>query len=705
MFNSMNYLCPKVIRVNHVLRKLSIPCSLNVPLEMNLIPKMSRIEIKHLHTNTILSKRRKDANERKSFRVIEYSPKSKTPVVQVWRYITPRELGKVLNKDMSYIHELFLNKVYDLNKPIEDMQLLKDVIVRSGHRMETIAKPTDKIKVLEDKDIYPSSSVNKANLKPRPPVVTIMGHVDHGKTTLLDALRHSNVAEKEFGGITQHIGAFSVLLNSGARITFLDTPGHAAFSAMRARGANITDIVVLVVAADDGVMEQTVESIKMAKNANVPIIVAINKIDSPRADIERTKDMLLHYGLQVEDKGGDIQTVPISALKRMNLDALMEALVLQAELLQIQADYTGPVEAVVVESKVEASRGKQCTIVVKKGTLKKGSIIVAGTSFGKVRVIRNADNEVLEKVTPGYPAVTEGWRELPFAGEIVLEVESEKRAREVIQVRTEKLMEKKAKEEKVIIMQKANDHRKQYEENLKMKRKLGRFRLKPEGPRKPQYEKDDKIMLNLVIKCDVNGSLEAVLDTLDTYDCNLCEMDLVHYGVGAVTESDVELAQAFDAIIYMFNVDCPSKIKTMSEDVGVQVKSFKVIYKLVDDIKEELNSRLPAIKVDEVCGEAVVLQQFEINEGRKKVPVAGCRCVKGVLKKSGMFKLIRNKEVIFQGALSSLRHKKNEVDSIKTNLECGLQLSDKSITFQSGDEIQCIEEVSKPQQIKWDPGF
>ncbi|XP_044763644.1 translation initiation factor IF-2, mitochondrial [Coccinella septempunctata] len=662
-------------------------------------------ELKCLHTSVIQYKRRKTGEEIKTFKSMQYPEKSKMPLIQVWRQITPRELSQVLNKDMHYMSELFADKMVHPDYPIDDMKLLQLVMKRGGYRMEIIGKPVNELKELEDLDVHPRPKPDKSLLQPRPPVVTIMGHVDHGKTTLLDALRHTSVVEKEFGGITQHIGAFSVQLDSGAKVTFLDTPGHAAFYAMRARGANITDIVVLVVAADDGVMEQTVESIRMAKQARVPILIAINKIDSHKADIERTKRTLLEAGLQIEECGGDIQSVPISALKRQNLDALVEALVLQAELLEIKADYTGPVEAAVVESRVDPHRGKLCTIVIKRGTLKKGSVLVAGTAYGKVRSIRDADNRLMAQATPGYAVEIDGWKEFPSAGELVLEVESEKRAREVIRVREKKMSLEKAEAEKEIIMQKAKEHREEYEEKLKLKRKLGRFKLKQEGPRRPELEDDHRILFNMIIKGDVDGSVEAIIDTLDTYNSNLCEMDLVHFAVGTVTESDIELAKAFNAVIYAFNLDVPTHIQELAEKSEVPIKNFNVIYKLVDDVKDELNARVPPVEVEEVAGEATVLQQFMINQGKKQIPVAGCKCTKGTLKKNGVFKVIRNDEIIYTGPLSSLRHHKNEVETIKVNSECGLQLSDKTVTFQQGDTIQCLEKVLKPRHIDWDPGF
>lgn len=318
--------------------------------------------------------------------MIEYPPKAKGEIIGVWKDITVAELANVLGQDINYVKDIFLNQVKTPDTVIRDMRLLQQAIRRSGHRMKFIANPKHNKQEEEiiEKDAYPRPPAPTSQLKPRPPVVTVMGHVDHGKTTLLDALRHSSVVDQEFGGITQHIGAFSVVLDSGARITFLDTPGHAAFSAMRARGANLTDIVVLVVAADDGVMDQTLESIRMAReakgikflhkhvlcryiNITVPIFVAINKIDSPKADIERTERMLVEAGIQIEKLGGDVQAIPISALKKQNLSQLTEALVLQAELLEIVADPTGPVEAVVVESRVHPVRGKVCTVVVQRG--------------------------------------------------------------------------------------------------------------------------------------------------------------------------------------------------------------------------------------------------------------------------------------------------------------------------------------------------
>lgn len=356
------------------------------------------------------------------------------------------------------------------------------------------------------------------------------------------------------------------------------------------------------------------------------------------------------------------------------------------------------------------------------GTLKKGNILVAGTAMAKVRLLRDAGGKVLEEAPPGYPTEVEGWKDLPTPGDLVLEVESEKRAKDVLKVRQNKLEMEQQEKDAVVISEKRAHHEKEYKDKLKLKRSLGRYKMKREGPRQPEIPKDDDPTptLNVVLKSDVDGTLEAILNTLDSYDSPECKMDLVHYGVGAISENDVELAQTFKGIIYAFNVNCPNNIKELAEKAGVQIKFHNVIYKLVDDVKEEINSRLPEKEQEEVLGEATVLQQFEINEGRKKVPVAGCRCVKGMLRKSALYRIVRNHDVVYEGEevspkimylicligqLSSMRHLKNEVDVIKTDLECGLQLQDKTVVFQPGDTIICFQKVKVPQKTSWYPGF
>ncbi|KAL1513124.1 hypothetical protein ABEB36_002584 [Hypothenemus hampei] len=659
-----------------------------------------------LHLSCLNYKRRKTAEEKKVPRIIEYS-KSKSEVISVWEGITLVELADILKRDINYVEDLFLNDVPQRNTPIYDMKYLQNAMRRGGKRIKYIAKPTNDSDKDEDIDLHPRPAPSKELLKPRPPVVTVMGHVDHGKTTLLDALRHSSIVEKEFGGITQHIGAFLVNLQSGRKITFLDTPGHAAFSSMRARGANVTDIVILVVAADDGVMEQTIESVKMARTANVPILVAINKIDAPKADIEHTGKMLLEVGIQIEKLGGDVQAVPISALKRQNLEQLTEALILQADLLNVAGDPTGPVEAVVIESNVHQFRGKITTLVIQRGTLKKGDILVAGTAMAKVKSIKNADGTSLNEVPPGYPAEIDGWKDLPSAGDIVLETKNEKFARRVIKFREDQLEKKKMAEDLQIIKEKREEHEKEYKENLNKKRLLGRFRSRREGPRKPEtIEKDGLPSINVIIKADVDGTLEAILETLDTYEEQDCPLDIVHYGVGPVTQADIDLAKTFNCVIYTFNVEVSNSAKSLvKQEEEIDIRQHNVIYKLIDDFREEVNKRLPQKEIEEILGEAEVLQQFEVGKGRKLVPVAGCRCLKGNLKRDALYRVIRNREIIHEGPLSSMRHLKSEVDVIKEDTECGLQLADSSISFEKGDQIQCFERKMVNQQTLWNPGF
>lgn len=444
----------------------------------------------------------------------------------------------------------------------------------------------------------------------------------------------------------------------------------------------------------------------MAKNAKVPILVAINKIDSPKSNIERTEQMLLEVGIQLEKLGGDTQGIPISALKKKNLNNLIEALVLQAELLQVGGDPTGPVEAVVIESNVHPYRGKLSTIVVQRGTLKKGDILVAGTAVAKVRTIKDADGNNLQNVPPGYPAEIDGWRDLPSAGDIILEAENEKHAKDVVKFRQSILEKKRVEEDLKVIEEKRDTYEKEYKEKLMLKRLSGRYKVKREGPRQPEYvENNEHPSLNVIVRADVDGTLEAILEILDTYDSPECKLDIVNYAVGAVTPTDIELAKTFKCVIYAFNVSIPQNLKPLVEENNIPVKHHNVIYKLIEDFKDDINSRLPKKEVEMVHGSAEVLQQFEINQGRKKVPVAGCKCTKGFLKRDALYRLIRKGTIIFEGGLSSMRHLKSEVDVIKADTECGLQLSDPDIKFEKDDVLECFEKKLMPQKTDWDPGF
>ncbi|XP_037575251.1 translation initiation factor IF-2, mitochondrial [Dermacentor silvarum] len=638
--------------------------------------------------------------------------KPKHPVVKVWKNITLAELAKVVERPIDDIYEaiVFVENAgqYDHDDcAIDDADILFLILKRLGLRGQLVAPPEQPSQKKEFQDAVRRPPADPSVLVPRPPVITIMGHVDHGKTTLLDTLRNTNVVDQEFGGITQHIGAFTVKLPGKDRITFLDTPGHAAFSAMRERGAMATDIVILVVAADDGVMEQTVESIRYAREANVPMIVAINKMDKPTADIDNVKKGLIVHGIQMDDEGGDTQYVCISALKGTNLDKLTETILTQAELMEIKADPKGPVEGVIIESMSDQHRGKLSTALVQRGTLRKGAYLVAGLAWAKVRGMFDEWGKPVQSAPPGTPVQVIGWRSLPSAGDVIIEVESEKRAQQVVHWRESQMQAEKDVEEYKAIQEKVQQHLKQYKVELEQRRAMGhRKRRKRLTNREKEYTVDSTPCLPIVVKADVDGSVEAVLDLLDTYHSHQkCRLDIIHYGVGPVSESDVELAQPFNGIVYAFHVPVLGAASSAAEEGNVDIRSYNVIYHLVDDIKKELGKRLPLLDEDEVHGEALVQQEFMINEGRKKIPVAGCKCTKGTLRKNALYKVVRDSETIHSGPLVSMRHLKNEVESIKKDVECGLMFQDPNVRFKHGDILVCYSIKQVPQETDWDPGF
>ncbi|XP_026490978.2 translation initiation factor IF-2, mitochondrial [Vanessa tameamea] len=671
---------------------------------------------RHLSVSSISFKKRKSSEEKavenQGKRVIRYAPKAGTEVVGIWRNMTVQEIANVLKKDVDHVFKAleFADKnsdtYYKEDTVIHNPQIIRDVIKISGCRFRIIARPDEDIDKEQNKDAVPAPPAPPEALRPRPPVVCVMGHVDHGKTTLLDALRDTSVVDTEFGGITQHIGAFEVTLPSGERATFLDTPGHAAFGAMRSRGARCTDVVVLVVAADDGVMAQTLESVRMARAADVPILVAINKIDKPGVNIDKTLRSLAQHGLLCEALGGDVQAIAVSALKRLHLDTLVEALILQAQLMDLKADPGGYVEGVVIEAFVDPRTGKQATILVQRGTLRKGCVIVAGNGWAKVRVLQNSAGLSVESASPATPVLVMGWRELPSAGDTVLEVESEKRANEVMRWRHNQRMKEKQESDLEAINIKESEHQAIYKQKLAQKRSLGRFRTRQEGPRQKMIQEDDHPTLSVIVKGDVDGSVEAILDILETYDDHeRVRLELVSYGVGQVTPNDVEVAQAFNAIIYAFNVECPPGVARDARAAGVQLAQHNVIYKLVDAVRDQLSARLPRRRHEEPLGEANVLQQFHVSEGKKKVPVAGCRCVKGSLVRNALYRVVRGQDVVYEGKLASMKHLKEEVTTIKRDMECGLRFEDPNFIMQPGDTVVCYKMVDVSSTTSWDPGF
>ncbi|KAM4604086.1 translation initiation factor IF-2, mitochondrial [Polymixia lowei] len=636
--------------------------------------------------------------------------------VEICQRMTVSALAQAMNKDFDHVLEALLNTSVDLDSlephTVLEERWIKEVVTRSGMKFKW-AKLTE-TKERENKDVDRRPPADPASLVPRPPVVTIMGHVDHGKTTLLDSLRKSQIASMEAGGITQHIGAFLVQLPTGEKITFLDTPGHAAFSSMRARGAHSTDIIILVVAADDGVMNQTVESIQHARKAQVPIIVAVNKCDKPQADPELVKQELLAHDVVCEQYGGDVQAIHVSALKGDNLMALAEATVTLAEVLELKADASGRVEGTIIESRTDKGKGPVTTAIVQRGTLKKGCVLVAGKTWAKVRFMFDENNRLVDQAGPSTAVEVVGWKELPSAGEEILEVESEQRAREVVDWRSYKEEQDKLKEEQQAIEAKQRQHQETYQREREglahlswRQRKSALYRANKQRAAMRPSEKTDTqdLSLPLIIKGDVDGSVEAILNILESYDAHeQCQMEVVHFGIGDISENDISMAETFSGSIYGFNVAANKSLQQLASKKGVPLKLHRVIYKLIDDLKDELSSKLPPVVSQNVVGEASVLAMFEVTVGKKKVLVAGCRVQKGQLDRRMKFRLVRGRDTLWEGSLTALKHHKDEVQTVKAGMECGLSV-DSSMEFTPGDAIVCYEENHTQQVISWDTGF
>ncbi|WP_237152679.1 translation initiation factor IF-2 [Oryzibacter oryziterrae] len=500
----------------------------------------------------------------------------------------------------------------------------------------------------------------------RPPVVTIMGHVDHGKTSLLDAIRHANVVAGEAGGITQHIGAYQVEQN-GQKITFIDTPGHAAFSAMRARGAKVTDIVILVVAADDGVMPQTVEAISHAKAAGVPIIVAINKIDKHDANPERVRNELLRYEVQVESMGGDVLEVEVSAKARTNLDKLLEGILLQAEVLELKANPDRAAEGIVIEAKLDKGRGPVASVLVERGTLKVGDIIVAGSQWGRVRALLNDRGRNVDDAGPSLPVEVLGFQGTPDAGDRVAVVENEARAREITEYRERQKREN--------LNKRVAGARGSLEQMMSKLQTAGR----KEFP--------------LVVKTDVQGSLEAIIASLEKLGNDEVAARIIHGGVGGVTESDVTLAAASDAAIIGFNVRANKQARDAAERDGIEIRYYNIIYNLVDDVKAAMSGLLTPERRETFLGNAEILEIFNISKVGK---VAGCRVTEGVVERGASVRLIRDNVVIHEGKLGTLKRFKDDVKEVHAGQDCGMNFEAYQ-DMRSGDVIECfrVEEIAR----------
>jgi translation initiation factor IF-2 len=573
--------------------------------------------------------------------------------------ITVQELAnRMAERGVDVVKSLMRMGVMATVNQVIDADTAELVVSEFGHRLRRVAESDVEIGMRGEAD-------TEEMLEPRAPVVTVMGHVDHGKTSLLDALRETDVAAGEAGGITQHIGAYRVTLKSGRQIAFIDTPGHQAFTAMRARGANATDIVVLVVAADDGIMEQTVEAIRHAKAAKVPIIVAINKIDRPDAKPERVRQELLQHELVVEELGGDVLDVEVSALKKTNLDKLEEAILLQAELLDLKANPNRPAEGVVLEAEVERGRGPIATVLIQRGTAKVGDIFVAGGVWGRVRALVDDHGQNLRIAGPSTPVEVLGLNGTPLAGDDFVVVESESRAREIAEYRDRLRRDKAA----------AVTGRGTLEEMFS------------------QITAGTAKELPVVIKGDVQGSVEAITGSLEKLSTDEVAMRVLHSGVGGINESDVILAKATGAVIVGFNVRANPAARDLARRDGVEIRYYAIIYDVLDDMKAALSGLLSPTLRERFLGNAAIREVFNITRVGK---VAGCMVTDGVVRRGAKVRLLRDNVVIHEGSLKTLKRFKDEVREVRDGYECGMAFENYD-NIQVGDTIECfeVEEVAR----------
>ena len=569
--------------------------------------------------------------------------------VVVPEVITVAELAKRMGeKGADLVKELFnLDMMVTVNQTI-DQDTAELLVEQFGHNIEKVSEAD--VDISTDEDVDPEET-----LQPRPPVVAVMGHVDHGKTSLLDALRKTNVTRGEAGGITQHIGAYQVTTKDKSKITFLDTPGHAAFSEMRARGANVTDIVVLVVAADDGIMPQTIEAINHAKAANVPIIVAINKIDKPEANAQNIRNRLLEHEVIVEEMSGDVQDVEVSAKEGTGLEELIEKINLQAELMELKARPDRDAEATVVEAQLDKGRGPVATVLINRGTLKRGDTFVVGTESGKVRALINDQGKQVKEAGPSVPVEVLGLSGVPSAGDMLTVVENEQRAREVAQYRQEKATEK-------------------------------RTALAPTSF-DTMFNKSNVIEWPVVVKADVQGSVEAITSALHNLSNDDIKVRVLHAGVGAITETDVQLAAGSKAPIIGFNVRPNAKARELVKRDGVRMMYHDVIYHLTDEITKELLGELGPLKVENVVGRAEVKQVFPAG---KRDKAAGLLVEEGVIRKGLHARLTRDDVIVSATVIQSLRRFKDDVDEVRAGLECGVVLEDTN-DIKPGDQLEVFE--------------
>ncbi len=575
--------------------------------------------------------------------------------------ITVAELAhKMSVKAAEVIKTLMkLGSMVTINQVL-DQETAIIVVEEMGHVGKPAALDTPEAFLLDD------SATTEHALLPRPPVVTIMGHVDHGKTSLLDTIRRTRVASGEAGGITQHIGAYHVETEKGI-ITFLDTPGHEAFTAMRARGAKATDIVVLVVAADDGVMPQTIEAIHHAKAAEVPVVVAVNKIDKPEANPERIRQELSQHGITPEEWGGESQFVDVSAKANTNIDGLLDAILLQAEVLELKAPADGPAKGIVIEARLDKGKGPVATLLVQSGTLKRGDMVLAGQVFGRVRAMLDEAGKTVAEAGPSIPVEIQGLSDVPHAGEDMMVLPDEKKAREIALFRQGKFRDVQLAKKQAAKLE-------------------SMFEQMGEGETK---------QLPVILKADVQGSYEGLAHALAKLSTDEVKVNVIHSAVGAITESDVNLALASKAVLIGFNVRADAQARKLAEANGVDIRYYNIIYEAVDEVKAALSGMLAPEKKETVIGTVEVRQVFVIS---KVGTIAGCYVTDGVVKRGAGVRLLRNNVVIHQGELDSLKRFKDDVKEVKANFECGLSLKNFN-DIQEGDILEVFEVVEVARSL------
>ena len=573
--------------------------------------------------------------------------------------ITVQELAnRMAERAADVIKSLMRIGVMATINQVIDADTAELIVTEFGHRLRRVSEADVEIGLRGEED-------DPGSLEPRAPVVTVMGHVDHGKTSLLDALRETDVVGGEAGGITQHIGAYRVSLRSGKQITFIDTPGHQAFTAMRARGANVTDIVVLVVAADDGIMEQTVEAIRHARAAQVPIIVAINKIDRPDAKPDRVRQELLQHELVVEQLGGEVLDVEVSALKKINLDKLEEAILLQAELLDLKANPKRSAEGVVLEAKLERGRGAVATVLIQRGSLRVGDIFVAGSEWGRVRALLDDRGQNLREAGPSTPVEVLGLNGTPLAGDDFIVAENESRARDIADFRQRRRRDATA----------TSGARGTLEQM---------FSQIAAGVAKE---------LPVLVKSDVQGSLEAIVGSLEKLSTSEVSIRVLHSAVGGINESDVILAKASEAVIIGFNVRANPQARELARRDGVEIRYYSIIYDLIDDMRKALSGLLAPTLRERLLGNASIREVFNITRVGK---VAGCMVTEGSVRRGAKVRLLRDNVVIHEGSLKTLKRFKEEVREVNQGYECGMAFENYQ-DIQTGDVIECfeVEEVAR----------